>query len=84
MQDAGWAAIERPLRLAILEHAGMLTTKQAAAALGIADVHYIRKLIKDGKLKAQKIGRDWFIAMRDLERYKSEHPRSKAGRPKSK
>lgn len=62
----------------------MLTTKQAAARLDITDVHYIRKLIKDGKLKATKYGRDWLIEERDLEQYQREHPKSKAGRPKGK
>lgn len=60
----------------------MLTTTQAAERLGVTDVHYVRRLIKDGKLKATKYGRDWLIEEADIETYKSAHPRGDRGRPR--
>lgn len=60
----------------------MLTTAQAAAILDM-DLRYVRKLVQEGKIKATKITpRMWLIEERDLEQYRQEHPRSKAGRPR--
>ena len=55
----------------------MLTAKQAAEILG---VHHsrVRVLIREGRLPAQKIGRDWIIMEPDLELVKVRKP----GRPK--
>jgi excisionase family DNA binding protein len=55
----------------------MLTTKQAAEIL---KVHHsrVRILIREGRLPAQKIGRDWIIMEPDLEKVKDRKP----GRPK--
>jgi excisionase family DNA binding protein len=57
----------------------VLTTAQAAAVLGV-DPSQVRRLIIDGKLKAQRFGlRAWMINERDLARFQQQ-PR-KAGRP---
>lgn len=43
----------------------LLTTAQAAAALGIS-ARRVQQLITGGLLPAQRIGRDWLIAPADL------------------
>jgi excisionase family DNA binding protein len=55
----------------------LLTAKQAAEILG---VHHsrVRVLIREGRLPAQKVGRDWVIMEPDLELVKDRKP----GRPK--
>jgi excisionase family DNA binding protein len=55
----------------------LLTAKQAAQILG---VHHsrVRVLIREGRLPAQKVGRDWVIMEPDLELVKDRKP----GRPK--
>lgn len=44
-----------------------ITSKVAAARLGVSP-RRVRALIKDGRLPAQRIGRDWLIEEGDLER----------------
>ena len=46
----------------------MLTTKQAAAALGVTDSR-VRQLLIDGRLKGEKVGRDWIISEADIKKY---------------
>ena len=55
----------------------LLTAKQAAEILG---VHHsrVRVLIREGRLPAQKVGRDWVIMEPDLELVRVRKP----GRPK--
>jgi excisionase family DNA binding protein len=55
----------------------LLSAKQAAEILG---VHHsrVRVLIRQGRLPAQKVGRDWVILEPDLELVKDR----KSGRPK--
>ena len=57
----------------------MLSAKQAADILG---VHHsrVRVLIREGRLPAQKVGRDWIILQSDLELVKDRKP----GRPAKK
>ena len=55
----------------------LLTAKQAAQILGV-DSSRVRVLIREGRLPAQKIGRDWIILKPDLELVKNRKP----GRPK--
>ena len=55
----------------------ILTTKQAAKALGINDSR-VRQLILSGRLSATKIGRDWIIQKKDLKKVENRKP----GRPK--
>jgi len=43
-----------------------LTTKQAAEKLGVG-IRWIQVLIKDGRLPARKIGRDYLIKEKDLK-----------------
>jgi excisionase family DNA binding protein len=54
-----------------------LTTKQAAEKLGITP-RRVQALITDGKLPAQKFGRDYFIREKDLKLVENR----KVGRPK--
>lgn len=79
MTSEEWAAIERPYRRAIMEHTGMLTTKQAAAILGIA-ARTVKDYCRTGRLTATKYGRDWLIDQRNLDAYR-QSPKS-LGRPR--
>lgn len=55
----------------------MLTTKQAAEALGVS-IRRVQAMITAGTLKASKVGRDWQISERAVEKAKGRKP----GRPK--
>lgn len=57
---------------------GLLTTKLAAQRLGVTVVR-IHQFIQDGRLPAQKFGRDYLIDSRDLALIKKRKP----GRPKN-
>ena len=46
-----------------------LTLTEAAARLGLA-ASTLRWQIANGKLKAKKLGRDWFVTEREVERYR--------------
>ena len=56
-----------------------ITTKEAAERLAIT-VRRIQAMIKDGRLKAEKLGRDYLIHESALEEVKER----KTGRPKKK
>jgi len=45
-----------------------LTTQQAGEFLGVSSQR-ILALIKIGRLPAEKVGRDWLVALQDLERF---------------
>lgn len=60
----------------------MLTTKQAAARLGISP-RTVKDLCARGPLKCQKFGRDWLIDEAEVERYAQER-RPRLGWPKGK
>jgi excisionase family DNA binding protein len=51
-----------------------MTLVEAAALLGVAAAT-LRQQIANGKLKARKIGRDWHVSTREVERYKRESRR---------
>ena len=53
-------------------------TKKAAEIKGITE-RRIRQMIKDGVLKAEKLGRDWIIQDEELEKVQTH---GKAGRPR--
>lgn len=57
---------------------GFLTTKQAAERLNVVPSR-VRRMILDGVIKAEKIGRDNFIAESEVERL--EKLDRKPGRP---
>ena len=54
--------------------AGTMTLKEAAERLGLSHAT-LRVQIMKGKLKARKIGRDWHVTPREVERYRQEHKR---------
>lgn len=56
----------------------MLTTPQAADELGLTE-GYVRRLIRAGLLRAEKVGRDWLIDPADLKAVRARNP---VGRPK--
>jgi len=51
-----------------------MTLKEAAAQLGL-DPATLRQAIARGSLKARKLGRDWIVEPREVERYRTEHRR---------
>ena len=55
----------------------ILDTNQAGKILKV-NASRVRVLIKEGRLPAQKIGRDWIILEKDLEKVKDRKP----GRPR--
>lgn len=55
----------------------LLTTKEAAARLGVS-VLRVQQLIWDGRLPAEKIGRDYVIKEADLKLVEDRKP----GRPR--
>jgi excisionase family DNA binding protein len=62
----------------------LLTTQQAAERLGVSQPR-IYQLIGEGRLPAQKIGRDYLIDEKDLklvENRKVGRPSKKAGKKK--
>ncbi len=52
----------------------VLTLTEAAALLGVTAAT-LRQQIANGKLKARKVGRDWHVTPREVERYRREHRR---------
>lgn len=56
----------------------LLTVNEAADRLGLS-VAMVRRYCSDGKLFAQKVGRDWAIRRRDVEQFAAAPRRS--GRP---
>lgn len=56
-----------------------MTLIEAAAALGLATAT-LRHQIRNGRLRARKIGPLWLIAPREIERYRAENL-GRAGRP---
>jgi excisionase family DNA binding protein len=58
-----------------------LTTEETAKRLDVS-VRQVQNLITDGKLKAERVGREWLIPLDEVERYQRE--RKPAGRPSTK
>ena len=54
----------------------MLTTKEAAERLGVTAIR-VRQLISEGRLPAEKFGRDYMIKQEDLRLVEDRKP----GRP---
>ena len=52
----------------------MLTLTEAAASLGVA-ASTLRVQIRKGKLRAKKVGRDWTVTSKEVERYRRESKR---------
>jgi excisionase family DNA binding protein len=51
-----------------------VTLIEAAAILGVTAAT-LRQQIAKGKLHARKVGRDWSVTPREVERYAKEHKR---------
>ena len=48
-----------------------MTTKEAAALLGLSPAT-VRRQVENGAITARKVGRDWTITPREVERYRAE------------
>ena len=46
-----------------------MTTKEAAALLGLSPAT-VRRQVENGAIAARKVGRDWTITPREVERYR--------------
>ena len=69
--------LEKYFRLAYKMSMNLLTTKEAAERLGIT-VARIHALIRDERLPAEKLGRDYVIKEKDLKLVADRKP----GRPR--
>jgi len=49
----------------------MQSLTEAAATLGLAP-STLRHQIKNGKLRARKVSRDWYLTPEEIERYRRE------------
>jgi excisionase family DNA binding protein len=54
-----------------------LTLRQAAAELGVAEAT-LRWQVRNGKLKATKVGPVWTVTRREVERYRRDHLRGQS------
>jgi excisionase family DNA binding protein len=57
----------------------LITTKSAAEILGVTPVR-VRQLIQQGRLAAEKRGRDHLLDRKEIERF-NRHGRRPGGRP---
>ena len=55
----------------------MMSLPEAAKSLGLAP-STLRHQIKNGKLAARKVSRDWYITSEEVERYRLEHRNGRA------
>lgn len=55
----------------------MMSVKETADALGIKP-STVRHQIKNGKLAARKISRDWYLFEDEVERYRTVHLKGRA------
>lgn len=53
-----------------------MTLKEAAERLGVSP-STLRWQIRNGKLKARKLGRDWWVTPNEVERYGRENRRER-------
>lgn len=51
-----------------------MTLVEAAASLGVTAATLRQQIARD-KLRARKMGRDWFVTRREVERYRKENQR---------
>lgn len=58
---------------------GLLTTKMAAAELGVSDAR-VRQMVCSGQLASKKIGRDNYVYLKSIRERQANPP--KRGRPK--
>lgn len=52
----------------------MMTLTEAARSLELSPIT-LRLQVRNGKLRAEKRGRDWFVSQREVERYRKENKR---------
>ena len=57
-----------------------MTLKEAAALLGVTPDN-LRGAIARGSLRAKKLGRDWAVTAREVERYRSDNLGRRGRRP---
>ena len=60
----------------------LLTLTDAAQRLSLTP-DTLRQQIRNGSLKASKLGRDWFVSPSEIERYRQDTLGRKGRKPKS-
>ena len=55
----------------------MLTLPEAARSLGLAPAT-LRQQIRNGRLEARKVSRDWYVTAAEVDRYRRESLRKGA------
>lgn len=53
-----------------------MTLQEAATRLGVQPAT-LRQQIANGKLRAQKLGRDWHVTPKEVDRYRKESRRGR-------
>jgi hypothetical protein len=51
----------------------LLSLQEAADELGLTSTGSLRVQIREGKLRATKVGKTWVVTPREIERYGREH-----------
>jgi excisionase family DNA binding protein len=75
-----WIETARELGRPVPQPRGkLLTIPEAAERLGLS-VAMVRRYCSTGKLPAQKVGRDWAVRQRDVERFAAS-PRRRGRKP---
>ncbi len=59
-----------------------MTLMEMAKSLGLKDTAPLRRLCEAGRLRAEKKGRDWFVPLVEVERYRLENLGKRGRRPK--
>lgn len=67
--------IERELAREERARSSRMTLIEAAARLGVTP-DTLRQQVANGKLRAVKRGRDWYVTAREVERYRRESRRA--------
>ncbi len=55
----------------ILELKNYISVPQAAKMVNVHE-ETIRRLVRSGKIKAEKVGTQWFISQKDIDAFKSK------------
>ena len=57
----------------------MMSLSEAAKSLGLAP-STLRHQIRNGKIAARKLSRDWYVTPEEVERYRREHKNGSTAR----
>jgi excisionase family DNA binding protein len=75
-ETTGTVATDTALRALVSSDGDLVTSEEAADALGYT-VQHVRRLARAGRLQGRKLGRDWLILHESVARFLAE----RASRP---